>query len=97
MDERMKDRVTGYDFEFDEPEAFEVSADIADQLYRLTEGLLETMMERGIGVVELREVFTALAELSRLCEGTSGNVCNMVLSMLSDAAQEWREQYEELR
>ncbi len=97
MDERMKDRVTGYDFEFDEPEAFEVSADIADQLYRLTEGLLETMMERGIGVVEVREVFTALAELSRLCEGTSGNVCNMVLSMLSDAAQEWREQYEELR
>ena len=97
MDERMKDRVTGYDFEFDEPEAFEVSADIADQLYRLTEGLLETMMERGIGVVEVREVFTALAELSRLCEDTSGNVCNMVLSMLSDAAQEWREQYEELR
>ena len=97
MDERMKDRVTGYDFEFDEPEAFEVSADIADQLYRLTEGLLETMMERRVGVVEIREVFTALAELSRLCEGTSGNVCNMVLSMLSDAAQEWREQYEELR
>ncbi len=97
MDERMKDRVTGYEFEFEEPEAFEVSADIADQLYRLTEGLLETMMERGVSVVEIREVFTALAELSRLCEGTSGNVCNMVLSMLSDAAQEWREQYEELR
>ena len=97
MDERMKDRVTGYDFEFDEPEAFEVSADIADQLYRLMQGLLETLMQRGIGVAELREVFTALGELSRLCEGTSANVCNMVLSMLSDAAQEWREQYEEAR
>ena len=98
MDERMKDRVTGYDFEFDELEAFEVSADIADQLYRLMEGLLETMMQKSIGVLELREVlFTALSELSRLCEGTSGNVCNMVLSMLSDAAQEWREQYDEAR
>jgi hypothetical protein len=97
VDERMKDRVTGYDFEFDELEAFEVSADIADQLYRLMEGLLETMMQKSIGVVELREVFTTLSELSRLCEGTSGNVCNMVLSMLSDAAQEWREQYEEAR
>jgi hypothetical protein len=97
VDERMKDRVTGYDFEFDEPEAFEVSADIADQLYRLMQGLLETLMQRGIGVAELREVFTALGELSRLCEGTSANVCNMVLSMLSDAAQEWREQYEEAR
>ena len=97
MDERMKDRVTGYDFEFDELEAFEVSADIADQLYRLMEGLLETMMQKSIGVLELREVFTALSELSRLCEGTSGNVCNMVLSMLSDAAQEWHEQYDEAR
>ncbi len=97
MNKRMKDRVTGYDFEFDELEAFEVSADIADQLYRLMEGLLETMMQKSIGVVEFREVFIALAELSRLCEGTSGNVCNMVLAMLSDAAQEWREQYEEVR
>jgi|SRR5215208_917860 len=97
MDEHMKDRVTGSDFEFDEPEAFEVSADIADQLYRLMEGLLETLMQRRIGVVELREVFTALGELSRLCEGTSANVCNMVLSMLSDTTQEWREQYEEAR
>jgi len=97
MDERMKDRVTGYDFEFNELEAFEVSADIADQLYRLMEGLLETMMQKSIGVMELQEVFTALSELSRLCEGTSGNVCNMVLSMLSDAAQEWREQYDEAR
>ena len=97
MDEHMKDRVTGYDFQFGEPEAFEVSADIADQLYRLMEGLLETMMQGGIGVVEFREVFVALGELSRLCEGASGNVCNMVLSMLSDAAQEWREQYEEVR
>ncbi len=97
MDEHMKDRVTGYEFEFDEPEAFEVSADIADQLYRLTQGLLETLMQRRIGVTELQEVFTALGELSRLCEGTSANVCNMVLSMLSDAAQEWREQYEEAR
>ena len=97
MDEHMKDLVTGYDFEFDEPEAFEASADIADQLYRLTQGLLETLMQRHIGVAELPEVFTALGELSRLCEGTSANVCNMVLSMLSNAAQEWREQYEEAR
>ena len=93
----MKDQVTGYDFEFDEPEAFEVSADIADQLYRLMEGLLETMMREGVGVVEIREVFIALGELSRLCDGASGNVCNMVLSMLSDVAQEWREQYEKVR
>src|SRR3954463_572571 len=91
----MKDQVTGHDFQFDEPEAFEVSADIADQLYRLMEGLLETLMRERIGVVELREAFGALAELSRLCEGASGNVCNMVLCMLSDAAQEWRKQYEE--
>ena len=97
MDERMKDRVTGHDFEFEEPEAFEVSADIAGQLYRLMEGLLETLMRDRIGVVEIREVFTALGELSRLCEGASGDVCNMVLGMLSDAAQEWREQYEEAR
>src|SRR5215203_4893890 len=97
MDERTKDRVTGYDFEFNELEAFEVSADIADQLYRLMEGLLETMMQKSLGVMELQEVFTALSELSRLCEGTSGNVCNMVLSMLSDTAQEWREQYDEAR
>lgn len=93
----MKDRVTGHDFEFDEPEAFEVSADIAYQLYRLTEGLLETLMRERSGVVEIREVFSALGEISRLCEGASGDVCNMVLSMLSDAAQEWREQYEEAR
>ncbi len=98
MDEHIKDRVTGYDFEVDEPEAFEVSGRHSGPalpahggaFWRPSCGDASAWPSSG-------KCITALGELSRLCEGTSANVCNMVLSMLSDAAQEWREQYEEAR